>query len=238
MSRSFVSYLSIAAFVVSLVTLGVLFSQENSQSVVPSQHAAPSNTGYSLENGGNNEHYLAIAEKQDQLTDQMMELQARTNHSLEQIRSLIDSLPKTQDLVSYSAKSESTVKTALAPTQTQEEEQLQIQQRFDNLIDEFENQDRDPNWSDSASSAILSIVSSDTFPGTTVGSTECRSTLCFLNFNHESKETMDKFIQDFPSRLGWQQSSGQIQVKSDNGLFSTQIVITRPGHELPQNHNG
>jgi len=94
-------------------------------------------------------------------------------------------------------------------------------------------QDRDPSWSDMAVNQITTAVSSGQFPGSSIVTTECKSTLCYVDVSHDSYPDMQKFLDQFPASLGWSDSSGQFETLGGDGELLTRMYLSRSGHDLP-----
>lgn len=110
----------------------------------------------------------------------------------------------------------------------------ELKYQFQNLADQVFTQDIDPHWSEGAAKEIISTAGNEIFKGSNIVQTECRSSLCFVNVAHSDSESMDKFINKFPSKLGWNNSAGQIRVEDEEGHLTTKFIIARPGYKIPE----
>jgi hypothetical protein len=105
------------------------------------------------------------------------------------------------------------------------------ERRIENMENKVFQQDIDPGWSDSARNQIDIMVNAENFQDSTLVNSDCRTSLCLLDIEHDSDESRRKFIFEFPNKLGWNNSSAEIVTLNENGRISTRIVITRPGFD-------
>jgi len=174
------------------------------------------------------EQFNQLAAEQQRIKQHMELLQSKTESSLSEIKELIAGLSQRESLlVEPEPNTQNT-----ASTQDPEIDKTKRDERFLGLTNQVLTQDFDPNWSDGANQEILNTADGEMFEGSHVTVAECRSTHCLINVDHDDQQSMEKFINGFPSKLGWSQSSGEIQVVTEGGQLQTRFVITRPGYEI------
>jgi Glu-tRNA(Gln) amidotransferase subunit E-like FAD-binding protein len=72
---------------------------------------------------------------------------------------------------------------------------------------------------------------------TTLWDAECRTTLCRIEFIHDTRQAMENFLHEFPQRLGWQASAHYDVVSNADGSLTTVMYLSRNGHALPNLSN-
>jgi hypothetical protein len=72
---------------------------------------------------------------------------------------------------------------------------------------------------------------------TTLWDAECRTTLCRIEFIHDTRQAMENFLHEFPQRLGWQAGAHYDVVSNADGSLTTVMYLSRSGHALPKLSN-
>lgn len=175
------------------------------------------------------DRFNQMAVEQQRIKQQMELLQSNTENSLNEIKDLIAGLSQAQP--EQAVAIESTVKEEPA-VQDPQVQKAKRDERFLGLTNQVLSQDFDPNWSEGANQEIYNVSQEEMFKGSHVVVAECRSTHCLVNVDHDDQQSMENFINSFPSKLGWSQSSGEIQVVDEGGQLQTRFVITRSGYEM------
>jgi hypothetical protein len=102
----------------------------------------------------------------------------------------------------------------------------------------------DPRWSQAAvkqiAAAVEQIVSAhgpEAGGGSALLEANCYATLCRIVLEHDSRETMENFLGEFPHQPRWQASTYiNIHANPDDGI-TTVIFLSREGHPLPEIDN-
>jgi cell division protein FtsB len=171
-----------------------------------------------------------LAAEQQRIKHHMDALQNSTENALNEIKELITGLSQPEPAMLAESSTQNTT-TAQEPNIDKAERE----ERFRGLKNQVLTQDFDPSWSEGANQDIRNAAAGEIFEGSHVVVAECRSTHCLINVDHADQQAMEKFISSFPSKLGWDQSAGEIQVVDEGGQLQTHFVITRPGYEMDGN---
>ncbi len=97
------------------------------------------------------------------------------------------------------------------------------------LDEKIASEPTDETWSINAESLISNVIEGETFTGTTLVNSECKSTLCRIEVKHADKKSIVAFNMNFNTSLQWKSES---IIKSAPGNSSI-IYIAREGEMLP-----
>lgn len=118
--------------------------------------------------------------------------------------------------------------------QNSEPDEERIQNRFALFESVFASETLDPQWSNEAVDRITEVFAMEALKESLLINVGCASTLCRLEIGHRNEDSMNRFLDEFPTTLGWQTKLNiQVVDASDEGI-ATVVYLSRPGYTLPK----
>jgi hypothetical protein len=102
------------------------------------------------------------------------------------------------------------------------------------LLDQQERTERaDSRWSGPATAQIQALFAGDSQAGSTLRDATCQTTLCRIEVDHRDALALDRFLGEFPARLGWNTDSYAQTVTHGDGSATLVLYLSRDGYPLP-----
>jgi hypothetical protein len=134
--------------------------------------------------------------------------------------------------------------TAVADAEAAQSEETRGDQRAALLEAALATQDVSAEWSQAALEQIaatvdqvLDTLSPQTSDGLELVGTDCRSTLCRIEFVHENQEVMEHVVREIPQQIGWQTNGHMRVISNPDGSSSAVLYLSRDGYSLPKSEN-
>jgi hypothetical protein len=70
--------------------------------------------------------------------------------------------------------------------------------------------------------------------GSALSSAACQTTLCRVEVDHRDAMALDRFVGEFPARLGWSAHSYSQVTTHEDGSATLVLYISREGYRLPK----
>lgn len=91
----------------------------------------------------------------------------------------------------------------------------------------------DPSWSGGAARSVADTFRKASLEGSSLASTDCRSTMCKLEIEHESPSAQLYFMQHIPADPPFDTAGFYHRVEAEDGSFRTVLYVARDGYPLP-----
>lgn len=235
-----ISFSLLIAFVIFkslFVNENLEIGNTNSKSVADFAVSPQDLTGIQNQYDSLRSRYEEIQRQQQLLNDNLTKLSQTVNESSKMLTLLMDqgnndpSSGKPAELSSPTAQIQ---QQAADPVLEEQKSKREVSDRLNQLELAIQQQDTDPSWSDFANEQIATVVSSGDFSGSNVITSDCRSSFCSLDVQHEDQESMEKFMNTFSAKLGWNNSAGQFQIIEQGDQYVTRLYVSRSDYSLPE----
>lgn len=115
-----------------------------------------------------------------------------------------------------------------------EAEEAAVEARTALLDRQARTERADPRWSGPATAQIQAVFAGDALAGSTLRDATCQATLCRIEVDHRDALALDRFLGEFPARLGWSTHSYAQTLTHDDGSATLVLYVSREGYRLPR----
>ena len=115
-----------------------------------------------------------------------------------------------------------------------EAEQAAAEARVALLDRQARTEQADPRWSGPAIAQIQATFAEDGLAGSTLRAAACQTTLCRVEVDHRDALALDRFLGEFPARLGWSTHSYAQTLTHEDGSATLVLYLSREGYRLPR----
>lgn len=113
-------------------------------------------------------------------------------------------------------------------------EQARAQERLALMDRQIVSEKIDPRWSGSATEQIRAVFADGALADSALSSAACQTTLCRIEVDHRDAMALDRFVGEFPARLGWSAHSYSQVITHEDGSVTLVLYISREGYRLPK----
>jgi TolA-binding protein len=165
------------------------------------------------------------------LSQQLQTQQQRLERSREELAHLAQTLQRQQFGDQIATGDDAS--TGAEPPSPQAE-QARAQERLALLDRQIVGEKIDPRWSGPATEQIRGVFADGALAGSALSSAACQTTLCRVEVDHRDAMALDRFVGEFPARLGWSAHSYSQVTTHEDGSATLVLYISREGYRLPK----